>query len=58
VIRNPAEYDAGQLDHFLQAIHDLRAAGRWEKGDLVRLFHEMVPEFAHKETGRYLDGRM
>jgi FlaA1/EpsC-like NDP-sugar epimerase len=58
VIRNPAEYDADQLDHFLQAIHDLRAAGRWEKGDLVRLFHEMVPEFAHKETGRYLDGRM
>ena len=58
VIRNPAEYDAGKLDHFLQAIQDLRAAGRWEKGDLVRLFHDMVPEFAHKETGRYLDGRM
>ncbi|MCS4502492.1 UDP-N-acetylglucosamine 4,6-dehydratase [Arhodomonas aquaeolei] len=58
VIRNPAEYDADKLDHFLQTFHDLRAAGRWEKGDLVRLFHDMVPEFAHKETGRYLDGRM
>jgi len=58
VIRNPAEYDAGQLDAFLQAIHDLRAAGRWEKADLVRLFHDMVPEFAHQETGRHLDNRM
>lgn len=58
VIRNPAEYDADKLDRFLQAIHDLRAAGRWEKADLVALFHEMVPEFAHKETGRYLDNRM
>ena len=58
MIRSPAAYDAGQLDAFLQAVHDLRAAGRWEKGDLVRLFHDMVPEFAHKETGRYLDNRM
>ncbi len=58
VIRNPAEYDAGKLDAFLQAVHDLRAEGRWEKADLVHLFHDMVPAFAHKETGRYLDNRM
>ncbi|WP_440995036.1 UDP-N-acetylglucosamine 4,6-dehydratase [Arhodomonas sp. SL1] len=58
VIRNPARYNAAKLDAFLAEIQRLRAAETWEKADLVGLFHVMVPEFAHKETGRYLDGRM
>ncbi|MFB4202407.1 UDP-N-acetyl-alpha-D-glucosamine C6 dehydratase [wastewater metagenome] len=58
VIRNPPEYDADKLDYFLRAVSRLRFAGRWEKRGLVELFNELVPEFAHKETGRYLDGRM
>jgi hypothetical protein len=33
-------------------------AGRWTKSDLLRLFQRLVPDFAHKETGRYLDNRM
>ena len=24
----------------------------------VDLFHYMIPNFGHKETGKYLDGRM
>ncbi len=43
---------------FLDEIDRLRAAGTWQKADLVRLFYELLPEFAHKETGRYLDDRM
>ena len=58
VIQNPATYDAAQLDHFLNEINRLRAAGTWQKADLVALFFELLPDFAHKETGRYLDGRM
>ena len=58
VIQNPATYDAAQLDHFLSEINRLRAAGTWQKADLVALFFELLPDFAHKETGRYLDGRM
>lgn len=58
VIRNPATYDAARLDHFLNQINRLRAAGTWQKTDLVALFFELLPDFAHKETGRYLDGRM
>ena len=58
VIQNPATYDAAQLDHFLNEINRLRVAGTWQKADLVALFFELLPDFAHKETGRYLDGRM
>ena len=58
VIRNPAEFDGAKLGHFLAEIARLRAAGTWQKADLVALFFEMLPDFAHKETGRYLDGRM
>ncbi|MRH79162.1 UDP-N-acetylglucosamine 4,6-dehydratase [Spiribacter sp. C176] len=58
VIRNPATYDAARLDHFLNEINRLRAAGTWQKADLVALFFHLLPDFAHKETGRYLDGRM
>ena len=25
---------------------------------LVDLFNKMIPDFKHKETGKYLDGRM
>ena len=58
VIQNPATYDAAQLDHFLNEINRLRATGTWQKADLVALFFHLLPDFAHKETGRYLDGRM
>jgi FlaA1/EpsC-like NDP-sugar epimerase len=58
VIRNPGAYDAAQLDGFLQAMAEMRSAGHWSKSDLLKLFCEMVPEFAHKETGKHLDGRM
>lgn len=58
VIRNSAEFDEAKLDHFLAEIAHLRANGMWQKADLVELFFEMLPDFAHKETGRYLDSRM
>jgi hypothetical protein len=32
--------------------------GRWDRSQLVDLFNRMIPEFNHKETGKFLDGRM
>jgi FlaA1/EpsC-like NDP-sugar epimerase len=58
VIKNDAVFDDAKLDGFLEAIASLKKAGRWDKGSLVHLFNEMIPDFAHKETGKYLDGRM
>ena len=46
------------LDNFLEVIQELRAQTVWEKAPIVDLFNKMIPDFDHKETGKYLDGRM
>ena len=58
VIRNQPEFDAGQLDRFMDGVAALRKQPTWTKGDIVDLFFEMLPDFAHMETGKYLDQRM
>jgi FlaA1/EpsC-like NDP-sugar epimerase len=58
VIQNEPEYDAERLEDFLTTIARLRAQPTWGKPELVDLFNRMIPEFHHKETGKYLDGRM
>lgn len=58
VIQNPVNYEPEKLAHFLNEIDRLRGQPHWEKAELVALFNGMIPEFQHKETGKYLDGRM
>lgn len=58
VIRNEALYDDGKLEEFVATVAALKRRGRWERQELVNLFHVMLPSFGHKETGKYLDGRM
>jgi FlaA1/EpsC-like NDP-sugar epimerase len=58
VIKNEANFSSDMLDNFLEVIHELRAQTVWEKAPIVNLFNKMIPDFDHKETGKYLDGRM
>ncbi|MDA0849362.1 MAG: UDP-N-acetylglucosamine 4,6-dehydratase [Verrucomicrobia bacterium] len=58
VIKNESIYDSTQLDNFLLEIGNMRASKTWGKDRLVDLFNRMIPDFNHKETGKYLDGRM
>lgn len=58
VIHNPAIFDDAKLNEFESCIGTLWQKGRWSKEDIVRLFFQVLPEFAHKETGKYLDQRM
>ena len=58
VIKNEANFSSDMLDNFLGVIQELRAQTVWEKTKIVDLFNEMIPDFDHKETGKYLDGRM
>lgn len=58
VIRNPAEFDAAKLDAFLEEIGRIRGQRSWGKQEIVDLFNATLPGFRHKETGKYLDGRM
>ena len=58
VIRNEALYDDKKLNQFLLSIEKMKSNGNWGKQDIVDLFFDLLPEFAHKETGKYLDQRM
>lgn len=58
VIRNQPEFDETKLDDFMDGIDALRAKATWTKDDIVKLYFGLLPEFAHKETGKYLDQRM
>ena len=58
VIRNQPDFDEAKLDEFMTGIDALRAKATWTKDDIVKLYFGLLPEFAHKETGKYLDQRM
>jgi FlaA1/EpsC-like NDP-sugar epimerase len=58
VIKSKLDFDSDQLDNFLKQVALIRSASTWEKKPIVDLFNEMIPNFNHMETGRYLDGRM
>jgi len=58
VIKNQPDFDEAKLDDFMGGIEALREKGTWTKDDIVTLYFGLLPEFAHKETGKYLDQRM
>lgn len=58
VIRNTPDFDPAKLDQFIAEIARIRAAQPWDKPEIVALFNAMIPDFNHKETGKYLDARM
>ncbi len=58
VIKNQPDFDEAKLDDFIHGIETLREKGTWAKDDIVKLYFGLLPEFAHKETGKYLDQRM
>lgn len=58
VVKNEAEYNEEQLKEFEDKILALKQAKNWDKEQLVSLFKNLLPEFDHLETGKYLDGKM
>jgi FlaA1/EpsC-like NDP-sugar epimerase len=58
VIRNKPEFDSAALDEFTKAISEMLSRGAWTRAEMIDLFNRMIPEFNHRETGKFLDGRM
>ncbi len=58
IIKNEALYDQALLELFENEINTMKQQKSWTKTELVELFHQMIPDFGHKETGKYLDGKM
>jgi FlaA1/EpsC-like NDP-sugar epimerase len=58
VIKNELNIEGYKLNMFEKTIETLRNAEQWSKSDIIALFHKMIPDFGHKETGKYLDSKM
>ena len=58
IIKNQPKFDQDKLDEFSIGIEALRDKGNWNKEDILKLYLIMLPEFKHKETGKYLDQKM
>jgi FlaA1/EpsC-like NDP-sugar epimerase len=58
VIKNKLVIEDEKLDYFTEKICNLKENKRWGKEEIVDLFHQMIPGFGHKETGKYLDSKM
>lgn len=58
VIKHSAEFDEKLLNMFEHEINTMKREQTWTKTQIVTLFNKMIPEFDHKETGKYLDGKM
>lgn len=58
IIKNELENFDGPIDYFEHSIHSRKERKSWTKQEIVDLFHYMIPDFGHKETGKYLDDKM
>lgn len=58
VIKNEPVYQKELLALFEQEIATYKKEKAWTKEHIVELFHKMIPDFGHKETGKYLDSKM
>lgn len=58
IIKNALNVEEDKLNYFMSHLDAMFAKGEWNKQEIVELFHYMMPNFGHKETGLYLDGKM
>ena len=58
VIKNEANYNNEDLENFLAELEIIKLSKVWKKNSVVQLFNSIIKDFNHKETGKYLDGRM
>jgi FlaA1/EpsC-like NDP-sugar epimerase len=58
IIKNKGDFDSSKLNVFTQQIKEMKINLNWDKESIVALFHTLLPNFGHKETGKYLDSKM
>lgn len=58
IIKSQLMFDGFSLDSFLTKIDSYKQNRIWSKKDLLEEFLKILPDFDHKETGKYLDSKM
>lgn len=57
IIKNKLE-NFDDLNYFEYSIRAMKERKNWTKQEIVDLFHYMLPDFEHEDTGKYLDAKM
>ncbi|MBL1243433.1 MAG: UDP-N-acetylglucosamine 4,6-dehydratase [Sulfurimonas sp.] len=58
IIKNEIHFNEELLHSFEDKIKNMKENLEWEKEEIVEEFFKLLPDFGHKETGKYLDGKM
>lgn len=58
IIKNKLQLDEEKLNYFEDKINNMLQNRKWNKTEIVSLFNKMIPNFGHKEIGKYLDSKM
>jgi FlaA1/EpsC-like NDP-sugar epimerase len=58
IIKNDGNFSTDKINLFSNSISEFKKSKKWSKEELVDLFFKMIPDFGHKETGKYLDSKM
>jgi FlaA1/EpsC-like NDP-sugar epimerase len=58
IIKNSLNFNGDGLEQFLNFIKERKASMNWSKAEIIDSFKRLIPEFNHKETRKYLDGKM
>lgn len=58
IIKNALVSDKQKTVLFSEKIKELRKSGNWSRNDIIKLFNDMLPNFNHQETGKFLDSKM
>ena len=58
IIKNEGDFSQEKIGLFSNSINEMKNSKKWNKEQIVDLFFKMIPDFGHKETGKYLDSKM
>lgn len=58
VIKNSLNVEEDKLQLFEKTILQMKSTRKWTKPEIVELFFNMIPDFGHREMGKYLDAKM
>ena len=58
VIKNDLLFNQSILNDFLDIIHDMQNRNHYTRKEIIALFNKVLPDFNHKEEGKFLDERM
>ncbi len=58
IVKSKLSFDEDKLDQFIGNINRFKQNLSWTKNDVIEEFLKILPDFQHKETGKYLDAKM